>query len=410
MSSSGVHHPADQEAPEGGCNARPNVSSDELDEILHALEAMKEGDFSVRLTKSGPGVFGKIADTFNDIVTNNQRMVERQVLLTREVDHRAKNSLAIVQSIIRLTRAKTIKSYIATVEGRIQSLSKVHSLLAQAGWQGADLHELVRSELAAYRVEGAERIGASGPKVAVGVSAAQTLALALHELATNAVKYGALSVADGRVSLVWETDATRLTLAWEETGGPAVATPVRKGLGLQMISASLNGHPDGSAAFDWLPSGLRCTLSLASEIRQTGIAESPVPATEASPVRRILLVEDEALVGMMVGSVLDELGYTVIGPCPTPAQAQAAIAKHDVDAAILDINLNGQSVYAVADALMASNIPFAFVTGYGCDAIEPRFARVPVLEKPVVLEQLRDLVKSLAASAPSREAPASLRA
>jgi two-component sensor histidine kinase/DNA-binding response OmpR family regulator len=346
-------------------------------------------------------------------ITERKRIEEHRVLLAREVDHRAKNSLAVVQSIVRLTRAKTIKGYIAAVEGRIHALSKVHSILARSRWQGAEIHELVSEELAAYQAPDGGRMEASGPRLMIAAPVAQSLALALHELATNAAKYGALSMPAGRVALMWEADdEAGLVLRWEETGGPPVATPVRKGLGLQMIAASLKGHLGGEASFEWHAEGLRCTLSLPGVgAGATGAAAGNVAAAPLSAGRRILLVEDEALVGMMAGNLLSELGYVVVGPCTSVGDALAVIGQQHIDAAVLDINLNGQPVHPVADVLAHLNIPFAFVTGYGRDSIEPRFAHVPILEKPVVLEQLRDLVQALSArAAPCNDAPVPLRA
>ncbi len=354
------------------------------------------------------GRLNRISGVTADI-TERKRIEEQRTLLAREVDHRAKNSLAVVQSIVRLTRARTIESYIAAVEGRIQALSKAHSLLAHAGWDGADIATLVREELAAYQTPGAERIEIRGPDVTVAAPVAQSLALALHELATNAAKYGALSQSQGRVSLRWEATDACLTLCWAESGGPPTATPARKGLGLQMIAATVRSHFKGGANFDWRPTGLVCTLTLPLPSEAPG-AEGAVsiasePARQDSK-RRILLVEDEALVGMLVETHLSSLGYTVVGPCTTPGEALAALARRDVDAAVLDINLTGQTVYPVADALVSLNIPFAFVTGYDRKTVEPRFANVPVLEKPVILEQLQALVQSFEERMAGRDAEA----
>ena len=131
-------------------------------------------------------------------ITDRKEAEDHQALLAREVDHRARNALALVQSIVRLTRADSIKSYIAAVDGRIGALSRAHTLLAQSRWQGADLARLVDEELAPYRTNERERITVSGPDTSLESRTAQTLALAVHELSTNAAKYGALSVMPGR--------------------------------------------------------------------------------------------------------------------------------------------------------------------------------------------------------------------
>ncbi len=189
-------------------------------------------------------------------ITERKEAEERQALLAREVDHRARNALALVQSIVRLTRADTIKSYIAAVEGRIGALSRAHTLLSQSRWQGADLARLVDEELAPYRTGDADKIVVRGPDLSLEPRTAQTLALALHELATNAAKYGALSVLAGRVSLTWELKPDRLVLRWTETGGPPVKAPASPGFGIRVISASIERQLEGEAAFDWQPEGL----------------------------------------------------------------------------------------------------------------------------------------------------------
>src|SRR5229473_1938189 len=164
-------------------------------------------------------------------ITDRKQAEERQALLAREVDHRARNALALVQSIVRLTRADTIKSYIAAVDGRITALSRAHTVLAQSRWQGADLARLLAEELAPFRTDGAERIKTAGPEVSLEPRTAQTLALALHELSTNAAKYGALSVISGRVQVTWELQPESLILRWTESGGPATLPPASPGFG-----------------------------------------------------------------------------------------------------------------------------------------------------------------------------------
>ena len=349
-------------------------------------------------------------------ITDRKRIEEQQTLLAREVDHRAKNSLAVVQSIVRLTRADTIKDYITAVEGRIQALSRVHSLLAHSRWEGADIHTLVQEELAPYQIGGAEHIGFSGPKVAVSAPVAQTLALTLHELATNAAKYGALSAKQGRVDLSWEVSAGVTILHWKETGGPAATRPQRLGLGLQMIRSGLQSHIGGQASFDWNASGLDCTLVVPCMAAKQPTC-LPLPrsrpmraGSDAEGKRCILLVEDEPLVAMMMNGFLDQLDCRVVGPCNTPFEALAFLKENAVDAAILDINLGGETVYPVADALARLSVPFVFVTGYGGESVDSRFSQVKRLEKPVGFENLRSVVRELCEAAATDSEPINLRA
>lgn len=197
----------------------------------------------------------------------------RLTLLAREVDHRAKNMLATVQAIARMTRAETVPAYVEALTGRLFALSRAHTLLADSRWTGADLRRLAGEELAAYGGGGdggGGRVAIAGPPVALSPEAAQALALALHELATNAAKYGALSAAsgEGRVAVEWSWTSSddgggRLSLAWVETGGPAVAgPPAHRGFGTGLVVTVVKGQLDGEIRFDWHAGGLACRMSL----------------------------------------------------------------------------------------------------------------------------------------------------
>src|SRR3954468_7021387 len=333
-------------------------------------------------------------------ITDRKEAEERQALLAREVDHRARNALAVTQSIVHLTRANNIKGYIAAVNGRIGALSRAHALLSESRWQGADLAKLIDDELAPYQrladaaKSEATKSEAGGPPIALQPATAQILALALHELATNAVKYGALSSESGAVKVSWELKAGCLNLQWTESGGPATAPPTSRGFGTKLITATCETQLGGKAKFDWLPEGLRCTLSVPVEGK---LSQPPRPATAdkiagtesaaaAPPVlagKRVLLVEDEMLVAMMMKDMLTDLGFSVVGPYGRISEALPVARANDLEAAVLDINLNGELVYPVAEALVARGVPIVFVTGYGAESIDKQFSQIPVLQKPI---------------------------
>lgn len=192
-------------------------------------------------------------------ITERKHAEERQNLLAREVDHRAKNALALAQSIVRLTRGDSVKSYVQSVEGRINALARVHTVLSLSSWQGAELRRLVDEEFAPYAVN---QIALSGPEVQLRPATAQTLALALHELVTNSAKYGALSTLAGRLSVSWQDDNGLLRLVWQEQGGPPVQEPVSRGFGTRSVIASIESQLGGRADFDWRSEGLLCRLSV----------------------------------------------------------------------------------------------------------------------------------------------------
>ena len=350
------------------------------------------------------GADGRIARVSGVIIdiTDRKEAEERQALLAREVDHRARNALAVVQSIVRLTRAKTVDGYVGAVEGRIRALSRAHMLLSQSRWQGADLGRLVEEELAPYRTTDDERISVSGPKLVLHPAAAQTLALALHELATNAAKHGALSSTTGRIQLGWELKSGSLMLRWAETGGPPVKPPAAQGYGTRVITASIERQLGGRAVFEWCREGLNCTLFVprGEKVERpehvgngswSGDEEQAAPAPKVVHGNRVLLVEDEALVAMMMKDTLAELGFSVVGPVSRAAEALVTARVDELDAAILDVNLGGDLIYPVAEMLAARSVPFVFVTGYDAESIDSRYAHVPVLQKPIERDVLQRL-------------------
>lgn len=325
-------------------------------------------------------------------ITERKLAEERQLLLAREVDHRARNALAVVQAIVRMTREASQQAYILAVEGRIHALAQAHTLLSEARWKGADVVRLVAEELAPYRNSDGHRVHIDGPSVFLSPEKAQNLALALHELATNSAKYGALSVVTGHLDVVWENKRGVLTLRWQESGGPPVAPPTTQGFGTKIMNASIKHQIGGNVALDWRPTGLHCTLQVPIE---TGAVEMSAGRSDENLVqlpygtkRRVLLVEDEAIVGMMMRDILLEHGLFVIGPCCSLREAMSSVSTAEVDCAILDLNLGGDPVYPVAEILHARGIPFLFVTGYGRESIDERFKDVSILQKPVVREGL----------------------
>jgi PAS domain S-box-containing protein len=333
-------------------------------------------------------------------ITARKQAEERQRTLVHELDHRAKNLLAVVQSVLHLSHGDSVPSFIAAVDGRIKALSRAHSLLSESRWQGVDLRRIIEEEIAPFVSTERRQVATLGPALSLRPDTGQSLALALHELVTNAVKYGALSTPRGRVSLSWDLEPDGLVLHWSETGGPATVQPARQGFGTKAIVASVERQLGGRVSFDWRPEGLHCCLAVPrSSVRAPHRSEDgeprPEPAQAPQPLtiggRRILVVEDEALVAILVHDVLDALGFTVVGPVATMAQALALAKADPIDAAILDVNLGGEPIYPVADALTARGIPFVFVTGYNTDAIDRRYGHVAALEKPIEPDILRSL-------------------
>ena len=340
-------------------------------------------------------------------ITDRKQAEQRQLLLAREVDHRARNALAVVQAIVRLTRASSPEAYVAAVEGRIHALAQAHTLLSETRWQGADLARLVGEELAPYRGGDGSRVTIMGPPVFLSAEKAQNVALALHELATNSAKYGALSVATGTLKVTWKPERGMVTVHWQEAGGPPVQVPASQGFGTKIMNASIKHQIGGNVAWDWRSSGLQCTLQIPMDADGKHVADGATNAAEnlvqlpTGVMKRVLLAEDEAIIGMMMREFLVEYGLFVVGPCCTvDGNAGGGGSETEFDCAILDLNLGGESVYPVASMLAERNVPFAFVTGYGRESLDGRFENVPILQKPITRESLETCLDELLGSEP----------
>ena len=204
-------------------------------------------------------------------VTERKLAEQRQRLLLDELNHRVKNTLASVLSIAIQTRrnATTLDQFSQAFEGRLTALAGAHDLLTVNAWEGATLGELVNRTLAPYLAEdrtGEERIVSTGPVIRLGPNAAVTLNMAFHELATNAVKYGALSAGNGRLDVHWSVDRSVspawVEIAWTERGGPQVKPPVRKGFGSKLVGQGLGRELDGEVSLSYDRDGVRCRIRL----------------------------------------------------------------------------------------------------------------------------------------------------
>ena len=271
-------------------NVQPLLHPDDVDQLREAINHFNKGarsyetefrvirpDGEIRwcagtaaATLDKSGRVTRVSGVTIDI-TERKRAEERQNLLTREVDHRAKNALALAQSIVRLTRSDNVTAYVQAVEGRISALARVHTILSLSSWQGAELAKLVDEELAPYAM--GDQIAFSGANVQLQPATAQTLAMALHELVTNSAKYGALSTLAGRLAIKWAVEADLLQILWEETDGPSVAKPTTRGFGTKSVIASIETQLGGRAEFDWRAEGLVCRLCV--PLRQGATTRQP---------------------------------------------------------------------------------------------------------------------------------------
>jgi PAS domain S-box-containing protein len=195
-------------------------------------------------------------------ITERKRNEAQILNLAHEAEHRTKNILATVKATVRLSHSNSADDLKNLIVGRIDALAKVNTLFMQSRWTGAELHTLVTQELLPFCKENETRVRIDGPAVMLEPNMAQMIAISLHELATNAAKYGSLSVADGHVEIAWSRTADgRLRLRWTESGGPNVTVPTHRGFGTRVLE-SVVGQLGGKVYFDWRGQGLMCEIAM----------------------------------------------------------------------------------------------------------------------------------------------------
>jgi PAS domain S-box-containing protein len=405
------------------------------DEEKDIIARLKRGEYikhyeTVRIAKDGRRVelslsLSPLRDKFGRVVgaakiardiTERRRAEALQQLLLQELDHRVKNTLAIIQAMANqsLRHAKSPSDFVSGFSGRVQALARAHDVLTQTKLQGADVLQLVRDQVL-LGGSGDNRIECRGPAVMLDAQTTVHLALVLHELATNARKYGALSAPMGRLSVEWEvrTDGRRkFEMRWSETGGPRVSAPGRRGFGLTLIERTVQAA-GGESSTRYGSQGLVAQISLPLPEHAWESAASAVPAhTEVKALpralnlaqgldgTRMIIIEDEALVLMELESSLTDAGCEVVGTAGTLDEAKVLCAEVECAAALLDANLAGHCVDELAATLTRRNIPFAFVTGYGRESLPPTFRDGIILKKPYGQADLIAVVELLVRQKP----------
>ena len=248
-----------------------------VERLLHVMTTWRAGDLSVRTNATSATEFGRLSRAFDDLVAalqGNQRQLQSEVVradalraqqatLLHELNHRVKNTLATVQSLARQSLGGRVEA--AQLESRLLALSKTHDLLTRDEWTGAALREVLENELAPYR-NSSDHISIAGPHLFLPPRYVLAIGMTIHELTTNAAKYGALSENAGRIAVTWQivpgAGAARLHLGWRESNGPLVLPPTRRGFGTRLITGGIVRELDGEVHLDFQPSGLVFSLAI----------------------------------------------------------------------------------------------------------------------------------------------------
>jgi len=350
----------------------------------------------------------------NEAAQERKRAAERDALLMLELDHRVKNTIANIQALVLRTSrsAESLTEFVQGLDGRIRSMAKSHSLLSQSRWEGVSIDRLLREELDAYS-HGHMKLELSGVNVTLTPKSALSLSLAIHELATNAAKFGAFSRPLGRVIVRWMLTADGgLDLSWREVGGPSVMPPTHVGFGTTLIERALAMETGGRATLHYHSTGVVCNVFLpSSSVLLQSTEESceppgePIgmpddPGAKRKPYR-ILVAEDAFLLVTLLQDLFDSLGWEMIGPATRLVDALQFARDEIFDAALLDVNLDGTMSWEVARVLEERGIPFVFGTGYSVSAILPEhFAGIPVIAKPYQLSELQQVIERVIVANP----------
>lgn len=351
----------------------------------------------------------------NAAAEERKRAADRDQLLMAELDHRVKNTIANIQALVRQTSrsAESVTGFVTGLEGRIRSMAKAHSLLSQSRWESVSLTRLIHEELDPYKNSGTY-LNVSGDDLLLTPKSALSLSLAIHELATNAVKYGALSLTGGSVAVAWQTSERGIDLSWTEAGGPPVSSPNRLGFGTTLIEKALGMETGGTSKIDYLRDGIVCTIFLPNASLSKTAPAAPVQIFALPKIPnvvmqdplsedfRILIVEDSFLVVTSIEGFFNELGWKIIGPASRKDAGLALAQTETFDAALLDVNLDGEMSWDIAAVLQERGIPFVFSTGYDGANILPDFlAGSVVLGKPFredeLARKLRECIRAVRA-------------
>lgn len=333
---------------------------------------------------------------------------ERHELMVAELNHRVKNTLATIQALARYTHqsSDSLTAYVTDFDRRIQAMATSHNLLSEASWTNSDLRTLIAAQLAPYAKDA--NVTLEGADVAMLVRAAAPLGMVLHELATNAAKYGALSTG-GEVRVAWTVSGNPgnrvLKIAWSESGGPPVGRPTREGFGTFTVNRIIPFQCGGRSALRFLAQGVECDIELEADCFADEQHSTCQPATVTAQGKgqpsqgrpRILVVEDETMIAFMIEQIVKDAGFEVVGPVSRIARGVEIASHQTLAGALLDVNLAGDLTWPIARVLQQRGIPFVFMTGYAQRGFVPEeFAGVPVLGKPFDTCQVEDAMAAMA--------------
>ncbi|MCI9868107.1 GAF domain-containing protein [Rhizobium skierniewicense] len=392
------------EQSEDGLRLTPRKSFAVFSELVRG----RATPFSAREERIGEAIRQALIEVIlrfaNDANEERRRSTERQELLIAELNHRVRNILALIRSLVTKTIDLNgdVSSYVEALGGRVQALARAHDRVTKQSWGPASLAGLFEDEIAAHDATSG-RLTLNGPDVQLQPQAISTMALVVHELVTNSCKHGALS-ANGRVDVaVRAVDGEGVYIKWRETGGPAVVAPNRRGFGSVIVERTIPFDLQGTAELRFLMPGLEADffiphhhVSVSGKSATFGTPARHRPSSTDEPVSEqplsamnVLLLEDNMIIALEAEDMLRELGAASVSVASTIDEASRYVADQRFHFAMLDINVGRGTSFDLATKLETAAIPFVFATGYGDQfAFNEGAAQHVVIQKPYERDHL----------------------
>ena len=387
-----------------GARLTPRKSFDAWNEVVYGQSAAwTEGELRAA---------GALRVTLLEVIlaltdaTDRERktFAETQELLIAELNHRVRNILGLIRGLVSQSTvgATDIASFVEVLGGRVQALARAHDQLTADNWEPGSLATLVTTEAAAYRSTKANRIEAIGPLVLLKPPAFSTIALVIHELITNSVKYGALTDG-GQVTIKWWIDEVgRLVIDWLEAGGPPVQAPLRRGFGSTIIERSIPFELGGEAMIEYLISGVHARHVIPAEYVVAPVEQTQVSARTAAAKfggrlsGNVLLVEDSMIIALDAEEMLLGLGAAKVDTASSSQEAFRILDLYTPTFAMLDVNLGRETSFLIASRLRALGVPHIFATGYGDSISVPaEHSDTPIVNKPYTADSIARAVPTI---------------
>lgn len=350
----------------------------------------------------------KLTDESNE---TRQKAADKQELLIAELNHRVRNILNLIQGLVSQSRtgAKDVATYTKVLDGRVQALARAHDQLTRQEWSPSSLRQLIEVEVNAFLTDAKDRISITGDAPKLMPEAFSTMALVIHEMVTNAAKYGALTDHSGKILINLRIqDDGALQIEWREIGGPPVQAPSRQGFGTTIIEKTIPYELKGTVKTRYLVTGFEADIMIPSTAvsdTQEVVADKTMSVADNKEKRSIklsgdvLIVEDNMLIALDASDILKDNGADDVHMSGSVADALAVLEANTITFALLDVNLGDQTSLPVAEVLADRNIPFVLATGYGdAESITASYPPAVIAKKPFTAESIVKAISSALSS------------